>query len=629
MVISDVAASIQAQHGISVREASAKEGETELLRDLQQQLLRAVTSSQSKDAAIAYIASAVAQATDPALMFYLERDPAQGWNQRQLRQGDISPDIPAKLEQQIHAWCDDACRHGNVQINAIDQAQGGIAVTGPILLKGAPPDAFATIYQRNTQPVDCLVVVHQLIAVHIALWQVLGEAKQAEFEAQTTASLMELLASLDAAADLSDACRRLVNELQNHLGCHRVALGLCGRTEHCRLVALSSTDLVDKRSEMARVIEAALDEAVVRDSLTVWPTADDAQRQGGLALEKLRVTTAAGCVISCPLRDDDDQLIGAWLFLGGAEFGQKEHNRHFIEASVRPIGSRIRMLQNAYKGCFARTVHRFFGGSHTARRKLAIGVAVVILAVLCTPLPYTIRCECVLEPVVRRVVVSPYAGMLQKAFVEPGDIVARNDVLARMDEREVQWELAGLEAEYNRAQKERDTALADRDVAAAQRAQLEMKRVSLKRELLQHRGANLEVKSPIDGIVISGDLEKIEGGPLSIGETMFEVAPLDALLVELAIEDREIRHVTEGAKVDIRLEAYPWQKWKGTIANIWPRSEIRDQENVFIAEVKLDNADLQLRPGMKGHAKIIGPRNLLAWNLLHKPCESFLLWTGW
>ena len=81
--------------------------------------------------------------------------------------------------------------------------------------------------------------------------------------------------------------------------------------------------------------------------------------------------------------------------------------------------------------------------------------------------------------------------------------------------------------------------------------------------------------------------------------------------------------------MEIRLEAYPWRKWKGTVANIWPRSEIRDDENVYIAEVKLDNSDLQLRPGMKGRAKITGERHLLVWNLFHKPCESLLLWLGW
>ncbi len=629
MTTSDIATSIQAQSGLNIEGASARDGDTKLVRELQQQLLRAVTSNRSKDAAIARIASAVAQATNPAMMFYLERDASQQWSARRLLQG-TAHDIPASLQQQLHAWCDDACRHGNVQINALDLPQGKIAVTAPVLLKGSPPDAFATVYQRNAQPVDCLVVVHQLIAAHIALWQVLGQAKQAEFEAQTSASLMELLANLETAPDLSDAWHRLVNELQAHLGCHRVALGLCGRSKtHCQLVALSGTDQFDKRAEMVRIIEAALDEVLVRDSLTVWPATDDAQRQAGLALEKLRVITTAGSVLSCPLRDDEDELVGAWLFLGATDFGQQESNRRFIEASVRPIGSRVRMLQNAHKGRFTKFIHAVWGRSPTPRRKLAICAAGLLTAILCTPLPYTIRCECVLEPVVRRVVVSPYDGILQKAHVEPGDIVVRDEVLARMDEREIQWELAGLDAEYNRAEKERDTTLAENKVAAAQRAKLEMTRLQLKRELLQHRGANLEIKSPIDGIVISGDLEKVEGAPLSIGETLFEVAPLDALLVELAIEDREISYVREGAEVDIRLEAYPWRKWKGTIANIWPRSEIRDHENVFIAEVKLDNSDLQLRPGMKGRAKIIGPRHLLGWNLLHKPCESFLLWTGW
>ena len=105
------------------------------LRELQQQLLHAVTSNRNKHSAIAEVAHVVAEATEPEMMIYLERDASQQWNEHHLLLG-MDQSMPAKLQQQLLAWCDDACRNGSVQINAIDLPYGGIAVTAPILLKG-------------------------------------------------------------------------------------------------------------------------------------------------------------------------------------------------------------------------------------------------------------------------------------------------------------------------------------------------------------------------------------------------------------------------------------------------------------------------------------------------------------
>ncbi|MCA9218272.1 MAG: efflux RND transporter periplasmic adaptor subunit, partial [Planctomycetales bacterium] len=453
---------------------------------------------------------------------------------------------------------------------------------------------------------------------------------RAEFEAETTASLMELLSGIEATEDIRDACFRLVNELKEHLGCQEVALGLCGEgSQHCRLHALSGAARFDERSEIVRLIESTLDEAVVRDCVTCWPCKDESQRQAGLAHDKLRSAMAAGCVVSSPLHDDNGELVGAWLFIGDSTFGENESGLNFIRASAQPIGSRMRLLQRSQRGWSGRLTNAILGRARTARRRLIVSAAVVLAIALCIPVPYKMNCQCTVEPVVRRYVVSPYEGVLQKSFVEPGDIVQKDELLARMDGREIEWELAGLDAEFSRAKKEHDSTLAENQVAEAQRARLEMKRVDLRRELLQHRMANLDIKSPIDGIVISGDLKKVEGAPLTIGESMFEIAPLDKLLVEVAISQRDINHVENDAEVQIRLEAHPWRKWASSISKIWPRSEIRDNENVFIAEVDLDNTELQLRPGMKGYAKIVGRRRSIGWILFHKPCESLLLWLGW
>ena len=129
--------------------------------------------------------------------------------------------------------------------------------------------------------------------------------------------------------------------------------------------------------------------------------------------------------------------------------------------------------------------------------------------------------------------------------------------------------------------------------------------------------------------MISGDLEKAEGAPLTTGQSLFEIAPLDKMIVEVAVVEDEIAHVSPGMPVVIRLDAYPGQSWKATLQRIHPRSEIRDNESVFIAELTLTNPQGLLRPGMNGRAKITGKRHPLAWNLFHRPWEYLLQSLGW
>ena len=175
-------------------------------------------------------------------------------------------------------------------------------------------------------------------------------------------------------------------------------------------------------------------------------------------------------------------------------------------------------------------------------------LACLCCLVLCLPLKYRVGCDCQIQPVVRRFVAAPYDGKLEKTLVEPGDEVSENQLLAQLDGRELRWELAGLEAELNRAEKSRDAAMAIDEMAEAQQAGLEVERTQLKMQLLQNRLENLEVRSPLAGIVISGDLKKTEGAPLSVGQVMFEVSPLDRMIVEVEIPEREILHVEAGAK---------------------------------------------------------------------------------
>jgi hypothetical protein len=93
------------------------------------------------------------------------------------------------------------------------------------------------------------------------------------------------------------------------------------------------------------------------------------------------------------------------------------------------------------------------------------------------------------------------------------------------------------------------------------------------------------------------------------------------MIVEIAIPDREIAYIHQGQQVVVRLNAFPRQTWSSTLDKIHPRSENKDGHNVFIGEVRLDNADQLLRPGMDGGARVIGD-----WVFRY---SVLLGWLGW
>ncbi len=280
-------------------------------------------------------------------------------------------------------------------------------------------------------------------------------------------------------------------------------------------------------------------------------------------------------------------------------------------------------------GTVCREIGLWLGSQWQHRRARWIVAATAMTSVALTiNVPYDVSCDCELQPVTRRFVAAPFEGVLEKALVEVGDTVSAGQLMARMDGREVRWELAGNVAEYERAAKERDARLAEQDFGETQLAKLQMERLSLTTKLLEDRNEHLEIRSPIDGIVVSGDLKRAEGIRLSMGQNLFEVAPLDRMIVEVAIPESEVAYLAPHAETTIRLEAFPSQPVTGSLNRICPRAELRNQQQVFVGEIALPNESGGLRPGMRGRAKLKAGHAPLGWRLFHRAWDKLRLWWG-
>jgi multidrug efflux pump subunit AcrA (membrane-fusion protein) len=468
----------------------------------------------------------------------------------------------------------------------------------------------------------------ELAAAYLVLWQTRYQLADREIEAQDTAAVAELLGRLATSRDLSMACYELVNELQRSLGCQQVVLGLRHRRHTCRVAAMSGAGQIDRRSDRVRALEAVCDESAVRGALTVWPPGDDADRHAMLAHKHLAGTAAAGCVVSAPIVDEQGTLQGAWIFLGDDDFHQRAYALRLIEAGGPLVGSSLALLKRAERGRLHQWVRSAGRALRTGTGWALLLACLLAVAGMFLPLPYKVNCDCELQPVVRRYVAAPFDATLERSLVEPGDLVAADQLLAKIDGREIRWELAGVTAERTRAAKQRDGHMATHEFGEAELARYEMERLDHKARLLEHRGNHLEIRSPIDGIVISGDLKKAEGVPLTVGQTLFEIAPLHEMIVEIAVPEDDVRHVEVGHTVQVVLDAFPREKFTGNLIRIHPRSEIQETEHVFIGEFELDNPHHLLRPGMHGTATITTEPHPLGWNLFHKPWEKLLYWLG-
>ncbi|MEX2141896.1 MAG: efflux RND transporter periplasmic adaptor subunit [Pirellulales bacterium] len=437
-------------------------------------------------------------------------------------------------------------------------------------------------------------------------------------DADLPCALLELLTVIADATSLEAAGVSLVNRLKVFLGADGVALGVVRRgRRRCRLAAIAGATEVNRGSELSVAVEHALGEATLAD-------AEDAASSGSAASPALQAMLPGATIESCRLATARGTLSGALIVWGSAKSFHRKRAQTFLRFSSEPLAGTLRLVELAQAGIVRRALRRVFGWQWWI---CWTAVAVIGLVVM-SQLPYRIRCDCAAEPLKRRFIAAPFAGIFEESLVRPGDLVVENQVLGRMDGHELRLELAAVTADQQQTRKSHDVNLAAGKVAAAQIDKLELERLEQQRTLLDHRIANIEIRSPVAGYVISGDLDRSEGAPLTIGKVLYEIAPLDQMIVEVAIDDDEVACVHEGQQVSIRFDAHSGETFVGQLTRIHPRSETRDARNVFIGEVTLEHTDVALRPGMKGAARISLASESLLTGLLSRLWHALTAMVG-
>ncbi len=606
------------------------------LRSVQQRLFDVVSQPSPDSSCLQQLADLLRQATDLFALGWFEAA-SGGRLAPHPSVVHFVPQSEAAFEKLLSTTAIEAARDAATcsRTSLIDRTSGSsvnetfLAIAAPARSQSGSFGVLAGAFRASSQSSEALVGVIEAAAAAIGLNHCGQKLFVAEQEIAAIAAIVDLAIRIETSETTAEASRILANELARHTGQPSVMIGLKPQdSKSCRLMAINGETVVSRDSERTRAIEAACDELLVRDGLTCWPPESLTERHGLLTLKQLQAVLRVPSLIGSPLRDHSGESVGAFLIAGSREALSEPAMQQFVRACEHRLGGALKLVRQAERPKWRRWLESYKQKSGEAPLKTAAMCAAGVAALLCVPMPYRVKCHCELQPEVRRFVAAPFDGLLEKAFVEPGEMVEAGQLLARLDAKEIHWELAGIEAERGRATKESDSALAKQDFAAAQISRYDRERLELRQKLLTHRGDNLEIRAPIDGLVIVGDLKKSEGIPLKSGDQLFEIAPLDRMIVEVSIPEADITHAAIGQSVDMTLDAFPGEGWRGTVTRIHPRSEIREQEHVFIAEVELDNSAGRLRPGLIGRASVSTSWQPIGWIALHKPWRAVCQWFG-
>jgi len=181
---------------------------------------------------------------------------------------------------------------------------------------------------------------------------------------------------------------------------------------------------------------------------------------------------------------------------------------------------------------------------------------------------------------------------ISKIFVEVGDQVKKGEKLVQMDAsnlKNLELQLANQESEFNRVNELFKVGGASQSELDASKMALDVKKTTYK-NLLE----NTQLLSPISGIVTARNYD--DGDMYSASNPVLTIERITPVKLLVDASESYYTQVKKGMKVSVKLDVYGDEKFDGTISLVYPT--INPNTRTFPVEVKLQNSNLKVRPGM-------------------------------
>lgn len=431
-------------------------------------------------------------------------------------------------------------------------------------------------------------------------------------------SLIDLIALTLDAGGFGAASQGLVAQLARLLVCDRVSLGV-EEGGAIKLATISHAAAFGRQMNLVRALEAAMDEAVDQNATLVYPAEREdapvvlrdhaalAREQGGASL------------LTIPL-GRKNAMRGALIFEhaeAGAFTPERVAALEAIALAVTPILDLWRREDRPLWSKIVDAMRLQFGrlvGPGYLRRKLALGiVTILVLFFSFAKGEYRIGAEGVLEGASRRVVIAPFDGYVASAERRAGDFVEQDEVLARLDDRELELERLKWASRLVQLSRQADESRASREYGRTRILAAQIDEARAESARLEERLARTLVTAPLKGLIVSGDLSQSLGAAISRGDVLFEIAPLERYRVLLEVDESQIAEIAVGQSGTLLLAAVPNEPVEFEVTKVTPVATADEGHNFFRVEGTLAETSDALRPGMEGVGKVEIDRRRLIW----------------
>ena len=156
--------------------------------------------------------------------------------------------------------------------------------------------------------------------------------------------------------------------------------------------------------------------------------------------------------------------------------------------------------------------------------------------------------------------------------------------------------VAGLFEKGSATEQQRDQAMTAAELAAAglslAKANLELARINL---------SESTIASPIDGVVTAKHID--EGNLVAQGQCIVSLADIRTVKVLVAVPERYGPQIEAGTPVRITVDAFPGRPFAAEVYSVYPALD--EQTHTIRVEIRLENDELLLRPGMFARVALV------------------------
>jgi multidrug resistance efflux pump len=553
----------------------------------------------------------------------------------------------------------------------------GLPHESPVL----PPRAVVTLIveSRSRQALQSVLALLEVLCGYVFTHEAQQSLRRTRQASAALDLAARLIAAMNATVGFKASTIQLVNDLCRQLSVDRVAMGWVvgspakwpGRrvgeeagsgaatgagSRAIHLKALSDTEHIDRRMEMCRKIEAAMEECLDQQQPVLFPPppaagigSDPSLSQAIVhAHRELAKNDANIRAASFPLRVVDaggERIAGVITLESSGQARIDPALAELVQATLDLVAPVIAVRASDDRNLALRTLdaaHRSaawaVGPRHTVWKVAGIALMLATAVLFLGRTTYRVSAPMEMKAQLHRVIAAPVNGLIASIpdGIQAGARVSKGQVLLQMDTRELALSLLEARAQQAQYDKQADEALKKGDAAAAGQSQARGEQSRARGDLLQLQINRSTITSPIDGTIISGDVKDRLGSTLKLGDTIFEVADLGTMVVKARVDDRDISFVRIGQTGEISPKANPSLKVPITVTQITPLAQAGEGSNSFEVRCALGPtgggggvSQTWFLPGLEGQAKLNTERRSFAWILSRRVMDQLRVWLWW